>query len=66
MGENIKCPNCETIVGIIEQVTARGIFTREPNTENIEISVVSWEPVHDFYECFNGCGCRWIKGEEVK
>lgn len=58
------CPNCGTCVGILEQVTARGIFTREENTDEIRVAVVSWEPKHDFYECFDGCGTRWIKGED--
>jgi DNA-directed RNA polymerase subunit RPC12/RpoP len=61
MEEKIRCVNCNSEI-VLEQVTARGIFTREPNTENVEVGVISWEPRHDFYECFD-CGCRWIKGE---
>lgn len=59
MCKELKCPNCDSIV-IIEQVTARGIFTRQLNAgeEGVPIMVVSWEPKHDFYECFD-CSQRW-------
>jgi DNA-directed RNA polymerase subunit RPC12/RpoP len=60
MEGKIECPNCESKI-VLEQVTARGIFTREVNGEEIAINVVSWEPIHDFYECFD-CGTRWIRG----
>lgn len=59
MDEPVVCPNCGATDGIIEQVTARGVFTRELNAWTSEVSVVSWEPEHDFYECFHCCGIRW-------
>lgn len=58
--EKVLCVNCDSSE-VIEQVAAMGMFTREVN-ENvngpIEVKVVSWEPVHAFYEC-RVCGCRW-------
>lgn len=60
----MQCINCQSD-NILEQVKARGIFTRRPNVPTLGVCLVSWEPTHDFYECLD-CSFRFTHNELVE